>query len=187
MLFPFLKIKRLLAAIMFLVTICFCSCSKDKLAGREFDGYYHDCERISLNFEADSNVVATISSTDFVGHFSDHVYGHYEFNHPNIIITWTGADPDNDAYKDVMANPDRVLINESLDTLWLYEKNEKFVLPKYHLYHIDKDAPLLEQIGQYCGQTELLIVIFIVNHFFSLVVAIIIFVLFMKWWKKRKK
>ena len=178
-------IKRFLVVIMLMVTICFCSCSKDNLTGREYQGYYHTCERISLEFKSNSKVVANISSTDFVGHFSDCVYGRYDYDHPNIIITWTGVESDNDVYKNVMLNPDGIIINESLDTLWLYEKNEEFVLPKYNLYQIDKNAPFLEQVGQYCYQSIILIILFIVDNFFSLVIAIVILVFFMKWRKKK--
>jgi hypothetical protein len=170
---------------MLMVTICFCSCSKDNLTGREYQGYYHTCERISLEFKSNSKVVANISSTDFVGHFSDCVYGHYEYKHPNVIITWMKVDFNNDKYKNVISNPDSIIINESLDTLWLYEKNEEFVLPKYNLYQIDKNAPFLEQVGQYCYQSIILIILFIVDNFFSLVIAIVILVFFMKWRKKK--
>lgn len=138
-----------------------------------------------MEFESNSKVVANISSTDFVGHFTDRVYGHYDYDHPNIIINWTEVESDNDVYKDVMLNPDRIIINESLDTLWLYEKNEEFVLPKYHLYQIDKNAPFLVQVGQYCYQSIFLVILFIIKHFFSIVVAIIILVVFMKWRKER--
>ena len=184
--FSFL-IKRFLVVIMLMVTICFCSCSKDNLTGREYQGYYHTCERISLEFKSNSKVVANISSTDFVGHFSDCVYGHYEYKHPNVIITWMKVDSNNDKYKNVNSNPDSIRINESLDTLRLYEEDEEFVLPRYYLYQIDNNAPFLEQVGQYCYQSILLVILFIIKHFFSLGVAIIILVFFMKWLKKRKK
>ena len=181
----YLMKKRLSAVVMLMVTICLCSCSKDGLAGKKFQGYYHTCEMISLEFKADNNVESEIFSTDFVGNFSDQIYGHYEYKYPNVNISWVRVDSNNDVYKDVMLNPDRIIINESLDTLWLYEKNEEFVLPKYHLYQIDKNAPFLVQVGQYCYQSIFLVILFIIKHFFSIVVAIIILVVFMKWRKER--
>ena len=54
-------------------------------------------------------------------------------------------------------------MNESLDTLSLYEVNEKYVLPKHQLYQIDETASFQEQIGQYCGQTIILIEVSEVN------------------------
>ena len=112
-------------SLMLMVVICSCSSSEDGLAGREYDGYYKTCERISIEFEKDSKVVAEISSTDFVGHFSDRVYGHYEYKHPYITINWTEVDSDNDEYKSVISSPDSIKINESLDTLRLWERNEE--------------------------------------------------------------
>jgi hypothetical protein len=97
------------------------------------------------------------------------------------------VDSNNDKYKNVISNPDSIRINESLDTLRLYEEDEEFVLPRYYLYQIDNNAPFLEQVGQYCYQSFLLVILFIIKHFFSLGVAIIILVFFMKWLKKRKK
>jgi hypothetical protein len=130
--------------------------------------------------------VGKISSTDFVGRFSDRLYGHYEYNHPHIAITWEKADADNDVYTNVIPCPDSIIVNESLDTLRIYERSEEYILPKYQLYHIDSNAPFLEQIGQYCSQTILLCILFIVRNFIYIVIAIIIMILVMKWRKRRR-
>lgn len=112
-----------------------------------------------MEFETDSRVVGEISSTDFVGHFSDCI----------------------------ISSPDSIIINESLDTLRLYEKTEDYVLTKHSLYQIDSNAPILEQIGQYCGQTILLLIIFVIKNFLLIVLAVIIMVLVKKWRKKGRK
>ena len=183
----YLNTKGLLVVILLIMTICFSSCSKDGLTGRRYVGYYQPVEKISLEFETDSRVVGEISSTDFVGHFSDCIYGSYEYKHPYIKITWTEVDSDNDKYKSVISSPDSIIINESLDTLRLYEKTEDYVLTKHSLYQIDSNAPILEQIGQYCGQTILLLIIFVIKNFFLIVLAVIIMVLVKKWRKKGRK
>ena len=183
----YLMKKRLSVVVMLMVTICLCSCSKDGLAGREFQGYYHTCEMISLEFKADNNVESEIFSTDFVGNFSDQIYGHYEYKHPNVNISWVRVDSNNDVYKKVMSNPDSIIINESLDTLILYEGNEKFVLPQWHLYSVDRNAPLGQQIGEYCYQSILLVILFIIRYFFYIVIAIVLLVWFIKRRKKKIK
>lgn len=125
------KTNGLFVAIILMVTICLSSCERDGLTGRKYQGYYHPIEKISIEFEANSKVIGEISSTDFVGHFSDRLYGNYEYKHPYISITWTSIDSDNDVYKSLGSSPDSIIVNESLDTLSLYEVNEKYVLPKH--------------------------------------------------------
>lgn len=169
-----------------IVIICLCSCSKGGMDGKEYEGYYNPIEWISLEFGKNSEVVGKISSTDFVGRFSDRLYGHYEYKHPHIAITWERIDADNDRYTSVIPGPDSIIVNESLDTLRLYERSEEFILPKYQLYHIDSNAPFPEQIGQYCSQTILLCILFIVRNFIYIVIAIIIMILVMKWRKRRR-
>ncbi|MBR5688170.1 MAG: hypothetical protein IKX36_09445 [Prevotella sp.] len=182
----FLKRIGLFVAVAFMVAFCFFSCSKDGLPGKKFQGYYHPTERISLKFETNSKVVGEISSTDFVGNFADRVYGNYEFLKPYIKITWMDVDSDNEVYKSVISNPDTIMINESLDTIRLWDGNDEFVLPKCQLYNIDKNASVLEQIGQYCSQSIILIFVFIIKYFFYIVAAVI-FVFVVRWWKKKRK
>jgi hypothetical protein len=154
--------------------------------GKEYVGYYKPIERMFLEFRKNSEVVGVISSTDFVGHFSDRLYGHYEYKHPHIAITWEKADADNDVYTNVFPCTDSIIVNKSLDTLRIYERSEEYILPKYQLYNIDSNAPFLEQIGQYCSQTILLCIFFIVRNFIYIVIAIIIMILVMKWRKRRR-
>mgnify|MGYP007102023392 CR=1 FL=1 len=178
--------NSILTSFALIVILCLCSCGKDGLNGK-YEGYYHPIERISLDFGKNSEVVGTISSTDFVGHFSDRIYGHYEYKHPHIAITWEKVDADNDMYTSVIPGPDSIIVNESLDTLRLYERSERYILPKYKLYHIDGNAPFFEQIGQYCYQTILLSILFILRNFFFInVIAIIIVILVMKLRKRRR-
>lgn len=182
-----LRKRKFLVVVTFIMAVCFCSCSDNALTGKKYQGYYHSCENISIEFKRDSMVVGRISSTDFVGHFSDRLYGHYEFHHPYIVVTWQGADSNNDIYKSNTSSPDSIIINESLDTLRLYEKDEEYVLPEYHLYQIDSNASIPEQIGQFCGQTIVLAIIFIIKNFIYIVCTAIILAFVIKWWKKRMK
>lgn len=181
------KTNGLFVAIILMVTICLSSCERDGLTGREYQGYYHPIEKISIEFEANSKVIGEISSTDFVGHFSDRLYGNYEYKHPYISITWTSIDSDNDVYKSLGSSPDSIIVNESLDTLSLYEVNEKYVLPKHQLYQIDETASFQEQIGQYCGQTIILIFVFIIKNFITIVIVVIVLIIARILWKRRKK
>lgn len=82
-----------------LVAVSLYSCDNNNLTGKSYQGYYNACERIYIEFESNSQVEGEISSTDFVGRFTDYVCGHYEYKHPYIIITWTKADSDNEVYK----------------------------------------------------------------------------------------
>ena len=178
--------NSILISLALIVILCLYSCSKDGMDGKEYEGYYNPIERISIEFGRHSEVVGKISSTEFVGRFSDRIYGHYVYKHPHIAITWEKVDADNDVYTSVIPGPDSIIVNESLDTLRLYERSEECILPKYHLYHIDGNAPFLEQIGQYCYQTILLCILFIVRNFIYIVIAIIIMILVMKWRKRRR-
>ena len=62
--------------------------------GKEYDGYYNTIERLSLEFGKHSEVVSKISFTEFVGRFSDRIYGHYDYMHPHIAISWEKVDVD---------------------------------------------------------------------------------------------
>ena len=87
-------LNSILTSLAIIVFLCLCSCSKDGMDGKEYVGYYKPIERMSLEFRKNSEVVGKISSTDFVGRFSDRLYGRYEYKHPHIAITWEKADAD---------------------------------------------------------------------------------------------
>ena len=179
--------KRLLVLTILIITVGSCSGNKEELTGKEFGGYYNACERIFLEFKENNEVEAVISSTDFVGRFCDKIYGQYEYKHPNVIVTWSKVDPDNEQYKKVMSNPDSIIVNESLDTLTLYERKEEFVLSKATLYNITPNAPLMQQLYEYYYQSILLVLFFIIKYFFYFVIAIALLVLFLKWRNRNKK
>ena len=159
-------------------TLPLCSCKKDNLTGKEFQGYYYTCERLSIDFNSDSKVTGCISSTDFVGHFSDVIYGHYDYKHPYVNIVWEKTNPRNDKYKELIPNPDSLIVNEALDTLLLYEKGVKYELPKYSFFNIDKNAPLKQQIGDLTYQLFLFIIVFFFKNIFPITIVIILFLLF---------
>lgn len=164
-----------------------CSSNSDGLSGKEFEGYYQTCEKIEIDFDPDSKVTGHISSTDFVGHFSDYIYGHYKFKAPNVVIVWEKTDEDNEKYKSVLPNPDSVIINESLDTLWLYEGGEKYTLPEYRFLNIDKNASVTEQIGSFIYMCFLSLIVFLCEYSFQIIFALIIILIIFYVWKRDKK
>ncbi|MBQ9556542.1 MAG: hypothetical protein IJV05_09990 [Muribaculaceae bacterium] len=178
--------RSILITVALLVTVCVCSCSHGGLSGKEFRGSYQPAEIISLKFDDDSTATAHIYSTDYAGHFSDCFYGKYEYRHPYITIEWQRVDPDNEKYRHVILNPDSVMVNEALDTIYLYEGNRKEILPNAGFYHIEDNASLGEKMGQYCYQTLLLIIVFTIDHFIPLLAIAILLFLAVRWWKKKR-
>lgn len=164
-----------------------CSSNIDELSGKKFEGYYETCERITIDFDSDSRVTGQISSTDFVGNFSDYIYGHYKYNAPNIVIVWEKIDDDNEKHKSILPNPDSVIINESLDTLRLYEGGRKYVLPEYRFFHIDKSASVPEQIGFFIYMCFLSSIVFLCEYFFQIIFTLILVLIIFFVWKRIKK
>lgn len=167
-----------------------CSSNIDELSGKKFEGYYETCERITIDFDSDSRVTGQISSTDFVGNFSDYIYGHYKYNAPNIVIVWEKIDDDNEKHKSILPNPDSVIINESLDTLRLYEGGRKYVLPEYRFFHIDKSASVPELIGLFIYMCFLSLIVFLCEYFFQIIftlILVLIIFLYGRGLRKRSK
>ena len=61
---------------------------KDALTGKTFEGYYLSCQRISISFNRDNIALARISSTDFVGHFTEKFHGTYTYDSSKTVIDW---------------------------------------------------------------------------------------------------
>ena len=114
--------------LFFIIILLLASCRKDELTENVYDGYYHPIERIRLEFKTDSRVSGRISSTDFVGRFHDDLYGHYDYEYPYINISWDRAALGNRVYMSPPVNPDSMVINATLDTLFLYEGGEAYEL-----------------------------------------------------------
>ena len=102
----------------------------DIYEGEVFFGGYHACEAIDIKFSTDSLVIGRIYSVDFVGNFSDVIYGHYTYRHPYYYIVWDKFYPNNEVYRDSLPQLDSIKINETKDTIWMYEGKEFFVLNK---------------------------------------------------------
>jgi len=149
------------------------SCKKEGLIGKEYQGNFYTCERLTLEFESNSRVVGHISSTDFVGNFSDVVYGHYDYKHPYIIIVWDEIGSSNEKYKEVISNPDSLKVNKTLDMLWLYDKGEMYTLPEFSLYKIDKNDPITKQIGDFFGQSITLAIVFIFKNIIPIAIILL--------------
>ena len=124
--------KRLSIIILFLHFILGFSCNRPM--GEEFhgsySGYYVVCERIELDFQSSNRVEATISSTDFVGRFSDKMYGKYEMYGDSVFIKWTSVDKDNEnsSYKCVPTDIDTVFLTDSPDTIRFVSQGDVHIL-----------------------------------------------------------
>ena len=104
------------------------SCEKDELTGKCFRGYYHPCEKMSIEFRPNSRIDCRISSNEFVGHFSDRICGYYEYARPYVSIEWNRPSLGNDVYTNKPTDPDSVIVNSSLDALRLYEGEQEYIL-----------------------------------------------------------
>ena len=95
-----------------------------------YSGYYVVCERIELDFQSSNRVEATISSTDFVGRFSDKLYGKYEKRGDSIFIKWTSFDMDNEktCYRYVPTDIDTVFLTDSPDTIRFVSQGDVHIL-----------------------------------------------------------
>lgn len=89
-----------------------------------YDGYYEMCQRISLEINEPNNAIGYVSSTDFVGHFSDAIYGKYDKNGDTLIIKWDSIATDNTCYKELPLAFDTVIYTNSSDTLEMMHKGE---------------------------------------------------------------
>ena len=85
--------------LIFFVFLVLYSCTGDELTDKEFDGYYHPVERISLEFKSGRRVIGRIRSTEFVGRFHDKIYGHYDYAFPNVYISWDRSALENQVYR----------------------------------------------------------------------------------------
>lgn len=167
------KSSVVISALLVVLSLSSCTKYKDTVLGKDYDGIYHPAERLFLQFEPDSSVVGHITSTDFVGHFSDYVYGHYEYEHPYITIVWERTDPMNDKYT-LFPNPDSVLVNDSLDTLDYYEAEHGYSLHKSRTFQpIDKNLPWFDQIIEICYQFFFFIISSILKFVFYIVGLIV--------------
>ena len=136
-----------------------CSSNNDELSGKKFEGYYETCERITIDFDSDSKVTGQISSTDFVGNFSDYIYGHYKYKAPNIVIVWEKINDDNEKHS--QSSLAKIRINEH-NTKQIVHFLKKFlfrtselrfaVAYRNHFYphtHLDVDLKLISAIRMF--------------------------------------
>ncbi len=154
------------------------------LAGRKYEGLYHPIERIRIRFETDSTFHAVISSTEFVGHFSDDLSGLYSVDYPAVYLVWKDVDKRNGKYKDFPPAIDSAVITASKDTLLLYENGEEYELTSSHRLELFKTGHDHEAFADI-----VFILVFLVTLFIRLVlpVAAIIAILFLfiRWLRKR--
>jgi hypothetical protein len=83
-------------ALFISLIILFASCKKDSpVAGKHYIGYWHHISTLTLEFENDSIVNATESSSEFVGRFTDKATGYYTWNDSTIVIYLTEGSDEN--------------------------------------------------------------------------------------------
>ena len=122
------------------------------LSTMSFSGYYETCEKVDVKFLADNKVIATISSTDFVGHFSKQIRGSYRYNAPYVFIHWDERVDMKYMQYDSIGH--RMVMYGQEDTYYLYQYNrpreevtnhsftynERVVIPDNDYYVVDTDS-----------------------------------------------
>ncbi len=89
-----------------------------------YSGYYKTCERIRFDF-GKQDCECTISSTDFVGNFSDKISGTYTVDSCRVNIQWKDVATDNDVYTKFPLNiADSIILSPSGDSILLYCPDE---------------------------------------------------------------
>ena len=116
------------------------SCQRDELTGKEYVGYYHPIEWISLDFKPGGHVTGRIGSTDAAGWFRDKAYGHYGYDDTQLTLSWDHVPVGNLVYHHCPSDPDSIVVSPSLDSLVLYEGEEKYVLERVKGHGAGGDA-----------------------------------------------
>ena len=135
---------------------------------KRFSGYYKTCQKISVNFISNDKVLATISSTDFVGNFSTTDNGQYTYKPPYVLIQWENYMVDmNYMMYDTLSH--RMIIFGAEDTYYLeqdatepqrnisshwFKYNERVVLPDNDYYIVERDT-LINRYGTDAQQLRL--------------------------------
>ena len=178
------KIVFVSGLVLIAACVYFCKYyNKNELCGREFRGYYNSCQYMNLSFESNTEVVANICSADFVGRFSDNVYGHYHYKKPYVVISWEKVAPDNDEYKKVIRCPDSVRVDESLESLSYYDGNVCYVMSDNSFCGVLKNTPLQEL-------PYLLLLCFlrfVFGNFVYILLFCIVLYLVVRFYRKRKR
>ena len=60
-----------------------------------------------------------------------------------------------------------------IQIIWLYEKGEKYTLPEFSLYKIDKNDPITKQIGDFFGQSITLAIVFIFKNIIPIAIILL--------------
>ena len=116
--------------IVFVPLLMVCSCQRDELAGKQYVGNYHPIEWISIDFKPGGQVTGRIGSTDAAGWFRDKAYGHYGYDDTQLTLSWDHVPVGNLVYHHCPSDPDSIVVSPSLDSLVLYEGEEKYVLER---------------------------------------------------------
>lgn len=176
-----------------LIAACayFCkSCGGNRLNGKEFD-CYDEGLRTLITFESDSTVVCSYSSFDFVASISDNVYGHYEYRHPNVFITWDSVSSKNIQYSEVPNNPDSIIVNESLDTLRCYYKdffeNETMVMSKPSFFKMNENRSWICVLFAKWAMLQVASIVLCIKYFFQILLFYIVLYLVVRFYRKWKR
>lgn len=185
--------KKVFVSALVLIAACvyFCkSCGGNRLNGKEFD-CYDEGLRTLITFESDSTVVCSYSSFDFVASISDKVYGHYEYRHPNVFITWDSVSSKNIQYSEVPNNPDSIIVNESLDTLRCCYKdffgNETMVMSKPSFFKMNENRSWIRVLFAKWAMLQFASIVLCIKYFFQILLFYIVLYLSVRFYRKKKR
>jgi hypothetical protein len=185
------KIVFVSGLVLIAACVYFCkSCGGNGLNGKEFD-CYDEGLRTLITFESDSTVVCSYSSFDFVASISDNVYGHYEYRHPNVFITWDSVSSKNIQYNEVPNSPDSIIINESLDTLCCYTKDffgdEKIVMSKPSFFKMNENTSWIRVLFAKWAMLQIAPVYLCIRYFIYVLLFYIALYLSVRFYRRRKR
>ena len=185
------KVVFVLALALIAACVYFCkSCGGNRLNGKEFD-CYDEGLRTLISFESDSTVVCSYSSFDFVASISDNVYGHYEYRHPNVFITWDSVSSKNIQYSEVPNNPDSIIVNESLDTLRCCYKdffgNESMVMSKPSFFKMNENRSWICVLFAKWAMLQIGTIVLCVRYFFQILLFYVALYLSVRFYRKKKR
>ena len=185
------KIVFVSGLVLIAACVYFCkSCGGNRLNGKEFD-CYDEGLRALIMFESDSTVVCCYSSFDFVASISDKVYGHYEYRHPNVFITWDSVSSKNIQYSEVLNNPDSIIVNESLDTLRCCYKdffgNESMVMSKPSFFKMNENRSWIRVLFAKWAMLQVASIVLCIKYFFQILLFYIVLYLSVRFYRKKKR
>lgn len=182
-----------LMLIVFMVILMLSSCMKSEggipLAGNEYVGTL-GVENVRFSFEDASNVEATITSSEFVGHFKDVLRGTYTYDSSITVIHWTAVDEDNDVYTTIPPYDDTITVDASKSVIILHTKGNEHELKEYRLWGVRNAFRNADGFGDIVVTIVLCIILtlaYTIEHWYITLPILIIVLASLKHLSNRKK